>query len=108
MVHDTHTTEHYHRRRSALAIFLVGLAGILLYSVVTLATIYFGEKDVVPNEAVRAKNRLEKRLKIQEEGAKKLSTYGWVDQDKGIVHIPIDQAMEQELPVLKQREVLNK
>ena len=40
-------------------------------------------------------------LRAEEE--KVLSSYGWVDQDAGIVHIPIDRAMdlllEQGLPV---------
>lgn len=34
----------------------------------------------------------------------KLNSYGWVDKQKGIVHIPIEQAMEktlQELPTRK-------
>ncbi len=31
------------------------------------------------------------RLKMQ----KRLTTYGWVDKAKGVVHIPIDQAMDQ-------------
>jgi hypothetical protein len=26
---------------------------------------------------------------------KRLGSYGWVDRDKGLVHIPIDKAMEQ-------------
>jgi hypothetical protein len=107
MVHDTNKKDQQHHH-SALPIFFIGLAGILLYTVVTLVTLCIGEKDVVTNEATRAKNRLEKRMKVDEEGAKKLSTYGWVDKEKGIVHIPIDQAMEAELPNLKQREVLNK
>lgn len=49
------------------------------------------------------------QLELQELRAREdriLSTYGWMDKQKGIVRIPIDRAMELELqrgfPVLKQ------
>ena len=32
--------------------------------------------------------------RFREDENRKLSTYGWVNKDNGIVHIPIDQAMK--------------
>jgi hypothetical protein len=41
---------------------------------------------------------VDKRLpKWQQERREHLSSYGWVDRGKGVVHIPIDQAIEQVL-----------
>lgn len=41
-----------------------------------------------------AKIRIEKLKKAKEEQEKLSATYGWVDKDKGIAHIPIEQAMK--------------
>ena len=38
--------------------------------------------------------QLEAQHKRQEQ-MKRLSSYGWVDRQKGIIHLPIDRAMEQ-------------
>lgn len=38
--------------------------------------------------------RDEALTQLRAEFDKKLTTYGWVDREKGIVRIPIDQAME--------------
>src|SRR4029077_7435097 len=45
-------------------------------------------------EAQRAKARVEKLDKVRKEAADTLSSYGWVDKNKGIVHVPIERAME--------------
>jgi hypothetical protein len=48
-----------------------------------------GIVDQVPFE-------IDHRLEIwRAERTKRLSTYGWVDRAKGIVHIPIDRAMQE-------------
>lgn len=44
-------------------------------------------------EAQRAKERMEKMKAIQDD-AKSLTTYAWIDKNKGSVKIPIDRAME--------------
>jgi hypothetical protein len=41
--------------------------------------------------AVDPKNRL---VALQKRAEQRLTTYGWVDRKAGIVHIPIDRAME--------------
>lgn len=32
--------------------------------------------------------------RVREDEAKLLSSYGWVEKDKGVVHIPVDRAMD--------------
>lgn len=45
-------------------------------------------------EAKRAKVREEKLKTAREEAEKALTTYGWIDKNKGVARIPIDQAMQ--------------
>lgn len=45
-------------------------------------------------EQKRAKAREEKLKTLREADSKALSTYGWVDKNKGVVRVPIERAME--------------
>jgi len=45
-------------------------------------------------EKKRAKARAEKLQAVREETAKALTTYAWVDKNKGVVRIPITDAMK--------------
>jgi hypothetical protein len=45
-------------------------------------------------EETRAKKRMEKLKTLQEESQKELTTYAWLDKNKGVARIPIDRAME--------------
>jgi len=44
-------------------------------------------------EKKRAKARVEKLQAVRDETTKALTTYGWVDKNKGVVRIPINDAM---------------
>jgi hypothetical protein len=45
-------------------------------------------------EETRAKKRMENLKTLREETEKALNTYGWIDKNKGVAHIPISRAME--------------
>lgn len=45
-------------------------------------------------EESRAKKRMEKLKALHEETQRDLTTYAWVDKNKGVTRIPIDRAME--------------
>ncbi len=45
-------------------------------------------------EETRAKKRVENLKTLREEADKALTTYGWVDKNKGVARIPIERAME--------------
>ena len=45
-------------------------------------------------EQTRAKKRLDNLKTLRDADAKALTTYGWIDKNKGVVHLPIDRAME--------------
>ena len=55
-------------------------------------------------EETRAKKRMENLKTIRDEAAKALTTYGWIDKNKGIAHIPIDRAMELTVAELAQKK----
>ena len=45
-------------------------------------------------EETRAKKRIENLKTLRDEADKALTTYGWVDKNKGVARIPIERAME--------------
>jgi hypothetical protein len=55
-------------------------------------------------EEARAKKRMEKLKALQEENQKDLTTYAWVDKNKGVARIPIDRAMEVTVADLAQKK----
>ncbi len=55
-------------------------------------------------EAKRAKARMEKLKTATEEAQTTLHSYGWVEKDKGVAHIPIDRAMELTMADLAQKK----
>jgi hypothetical protein len=48
-----------------------------------------GIVDQVPFEIVRTAER------TRAEQMKQLQSYGWIDRDKGVIHVPIDKAIDQ-------------
>ena len=55
-------------------------------------------------EETRAKKRMEKLNALQEENKKDLTTYAWIDKNKGVARIPIDRAMELTVADLAQKK----
>src|SRR6266516_934737 len=55
-------------------------------------------------EETRAKKRAEILKTTRDEAAKALTTYGWIDKNKGVAHIPIARAMELTVAQLAQQK----
>ena len=55
-------------------------------------------------ELTRAKNRADKLKALRDEDAKALTTYGWVDKDKGVARVPIGRAMELTVAELEKKK----
>jgi len=55
-------------------------------------------------EETRTKKRMEKLNALQEENKKDLTTYAWIDKNKGVARIPIDRAMEVTVADLAQKK----
>jgi hypothetical protein len=64
-----------------------------LFGIIVLAVIGPAPRGSTYEET-RAKKRMETLKTVRDEAAKALTTYGWIDKNKGIAHIPIDRAME--------------
>src|SRR5467141_766157 len=45
-------------------------------------------------EETRAKKRVENLKTLREETDKALTSYGWIDKNKGVARVPIERAME--------------
>lgn len=77
--------------------------GILAFVVVT-AVIFFGSAAVLPTVFYRITDQMTARLAgsgsssdlatLRAQETERLTTYGYVDKDKQIAHIPIDVAMQ--------------
>lgn len=76
----------------ALALFVFVVVGMYSMNMARNTTGYDEEQ---------ARERLEKLTKMRDQDAKTLFNADWVDKDKGIVRIPIDEAMTQEVSLLK-------
>jgi len=74
-----------------------------LFGIIVLAVIGPAPRGSTYEEK-RAKKRMENLKTVRDEAAKALTTYGWIDQKKGIAHIPIDRAMELAAAELAQRK----
>ena len=55
-------------------------------------------------EQKRAKAREEKLKTAREEDAKALTSYGWIDKNKGVARIPVARAMELTVAELAQKK----
>ena len=55
-------------------------------------------------EETRAKKRMENLKASRDDATKALTTYGWIDKNKGVARIPITRAMELTVAQLAQRK----
>ncbi len=75
----------------------------ILFGVIVLAVV--GPSPRASDyEQMRAKKRVERLKTLREENEKELTTYAWVDKNKGVARIPINRAMELEVAELAQKK----
>jgi len=79
-------------------VFLFALFGLIVLAVVGPSP---RSSDY---EETRAKKRMEKFNALQEENKKDLTTYAWIDKNKGVARIPIERAMELTVADLAQKK----
>jgi len=90
---DTQTIRQVAQTRAPLSTWLGVVLLFALFGVIVLAVIGPSPRGD-SYEQKRAKAREEKLKTAREEDAKALTTYGWIDKNKGAVRIPIERAME--------------
>src|SRR4029434_6406135 len=75
----------------------------VLFGIIVLAVIGPSPRGT-DYEETRAKKRIEQLKTLREENQKELTTYAWVDKNKGVARIPIDRAMELTVSDLAQKK----
>lgn len=70
------------------------VAVVVVYLSITFMTAWFYKYQQAEIERKVISQKFESLAKLEREQTEKLSSYRWVDKEKGIVAIPIDRAME--------------
>jgi hypothetical protein len=83
----------------------ISVAVVLLIFVVIAFQSTRVAHDTTTYDDDQAKIRLGKLEKLQASDEKTLTTADWVDKDKGVVRIPINEAMTEEVALLKAKPV---
>lgn len=89
--------------RAPLSTWLGIVLLFALFGVIVLAVIGPAPRGS-DYEETRAKKRAEILKTTRDEAAKALTTYGWIDKNKGVAHIPIAHAMELTVAQLAQQK----
>jgi len=100
---ETQTAHSIGYSRAPLSTWLGIVCLFGLFGIIVLAVI--GPSSRTSDyEEMRAKKRMERLKALQEENQKELTTYTWVDKNKGVARIPIDRAMELTVADLAQKK----
>jgi hypothetical protein len=89
--------------RAPLSTWLGIVLLFVLFGVIVLAVIGPAPRGSDYEEA-RAKKRADVLKTTRDEATKALTTYGWIDKNKGVAHIPIERAMELTVAELAQKK----
>ena len=90
---DTESLRQVVHSRAPLSTWFGIVLLFALFGVIVLAVIGPAPRGS-DYEETRAKKRAELLKTSREEAAKALTTYGWIDKNKGVARIPIERAME--------------
>ena len=100
---DTQSAPSIAYTRAPFSTWLGIVCLFVLFGLIVLAVIGPSPRTSDYEEA-RAKKRMEKLKALHEETQKELTTYAWVDKNKGVARIPIDRAMEVTVADLAQKK----
>ena len=73
---------------------LLTIVGFFLFLFVLSFMWMDNERETIARSNRSADERYEILRTKREQDEERLHSYGWIDQDKGIVRLPIDRAME--------------
>lgn len=90
---DAESLREVAHSRAPLSTWLGIVLLFALFGVIVLAVIGPAPRGSNYEEA-RARKRADALKAARDEAAKALTTYGWIDKNKGIAHVPIERAME--------------
>ena len=90
---DTESLRQVAHARAPLSAWFGIVLLFALFGVIVLAIVGPSPRGT-DYEETRAEKRMENLKTLREEADKALSTYGWIDKNKDVAHIPIERAME--------------
>ena len=90
---DTESLRQVARMRAPLSAWFGIVLLFALFGVIVLAVIGPAPRGS-DYEETRAKKRVDNLKTSRDEAAKALTTYGWIDKNKGVARIPIERAMK--------------
>ena len=90
---DTESLRQVAQGRTPLSAWFGIVLLFVLFGVIVLAIIGPAPRGS-DYEQARAKKRVENLKTVREEADKALTTYGWIDKNKGVARVPIERAME--------------
>jgi hypothetical protein len=100
---DAESLRQVAHSRAPLSTWLGIVLLFTLFGVIVLAVI--GPAPRGSNyEETRARKRADVLKTTRDEAAKALTTYGWIDENKGVAHVPIERAMELTIVELAQKK----
>ena len=100
---NTESLRQVAHSRAPLSTWLGIVLLFALFGVIVLAVIGPAPRGS-DYEETRAKKRVDNLKTLREETEKALTTYGWIDKNKGVARIPIDRAMELTIAKLAQQK----
>lgn len=80
------------RERGGLAYVLAILGSLLIVAALVRAMQHYTQPPPLGQERIAVRKKALAELRAAE--ASELGTYGWIDQAKGVVRLPIDEAMK--------------
>jgi len=89
--------------RAPLSTWLGIVLLFALFGVIVLAVIGPAPRGS-DYEGARAKKRADVLKTTRDEATKALTTYGWIDKNKGVARVPIERAMELTIAELAQKK----
>jgi hypothetical protein len=89
--------------RAPLSTWLGIVLLFALFGVIVLAVIGPAPRGS-DYEGTRAKKRADVLKTTRDEATKALTTYGWIDKNKGVARVPIERAMELTIAELAQKK----
>src|SRR5260370_34199373 len=100
---DTESLRQVAHGRTPLSAWFGIVLLFALFGVIVLAIIGPAPRGSDYEEA-RAKKRVENLKTVREEADKALTTYAWIDKNKGVARIPIERSMELTVAELAQQK----
>ena len=81
------------REKSIWPMFLGAFALFVIFALAVQWMLASGGQEIYDEEAVRSQERYDILTAVTDENKALTDGYGWIDRERGVVHVPLEQAM---------------